>query len=70
VRRVFTKGALLVDGSLAGRWDVKRARGRATLNVELFRRLAKAERAAVTEEGDRLLGFVATELDAAGILFR
>jgi Winged helix DNA-binding domain len=70
VGRVFTKGALLVDGFLAGRWDVKRARGRAALNVELFRRLAKAERAAVIEEGDRLLGFVATELDAAGILFR
>jgi winged helix DNA-binding protein len=70
MRRVFTKGALLVDGFLVGRWDVKRARSRATLNVELFRRLAKAESAVVTEEGERLLRFVATEGDAAEILVR
>jgi hypothetical protein len=68
VRRVFTKGALLVEGFLAGRWDVKRARGRAILNVELFRRLTKAERATVTEEGERLLGFVANDLETRDIL--
>jgi winged helix DNA-binding protein len=70
VRRVFTKGALLVDGFLTGRWDVKRARGRATLNVELFRRLAKAEQAEVTDEGERLLGFTANEVELGEVVFR
>jgi hypothetical protein len=69
-RRVFTKGGLLVDGFLTGRWDVKRARGRATLNVELFRRLAKAERAAATDEGEHLLAFVADDLQTRDVLLR
>jgi len=68
VSRVFTKGGLLVDGFLAGRWGVKRARRSATLEVELFRRLAKAERAAVGEEGVRLLAFVAPEAESRGVV--
>jgi hypothetical protein len=67
VRRVFTKGALLFDGFLAGRWDVKEARGRAELNLELFRRVAKAEQGALTEEGERLLALVAGDLETRDI---
>ena len=67
VTRVFTKGGLLVDGFLAGRWDVKSARKSAALNIELFRRLSKTERTAVVEEGERLLGFVAPEAESRAV---
>jgi hypothetical protein len=69
VRCVFTKGGLLVDGFLAGRWDVKRAGRRATLNVKLFRRLARAERTDVTEEGECLLPFLASGEEVQKISF-
>jgi hypothetical protein len=64
IARVFTKGALLVDGFLTGRWDVKLVRRSATLNVELFGRLSKADRAAAAEEGERLLSFLAPEAES------
>lgn len=69
VGRVFTKGGLLVDGFLAGRWDVKRARKSAALIIELFRLLPKADRTAVAEEGERLLGFVAPEAESRAVAF-
>jgi hypothetical protein len=68
-RRVFTKGALLVDGFLTGRWGLERSRGRARLEVELFRRLAKDDRAAATQEGERLLGFVAGDAESRDVFF-
>jgi hypothetical protein len=58
--RVFTRGVLLVDGFVRGAWKVERnGPAPATLRVELFRALAKHDRAAVEEEGSRLLDFVA-----------
>jgi len=48
---------LLVDGRLRGTWKLDRAT--ATLSIELGDKLAKAERAAVEQEGARLLGFTA-----------
>jgi Winged helix DNA-binding domain len=59
--RVFTRGALLVDGFAAGAWRLARDRGAATLEVELFGRLSAADRAAVGEEAARLLGFAAAD---------
>jgi hypothetical protein len=40
----------------------------ATLNVELFRRLAKADRTAVAEEGERLLDFLALEAESRAVV--
>ncbi len=68
VTRVFTKGGLLVDGFLAGRWGVKRARGSARLEVELFRRLPKADRSAAVEEGERLLVFLAPDAGTRAVI--
>jgi hypothetical protein len=48
---------LLVDGRLRGTWKLDRAA--ATLSIELGDRLSKAERAAVEQEGGRLLAFTA-----------
>ena len=50
---------LLVDGLLRGTWKLTRDRGAATLSIELGDKLSKAERAAVDEEGARLLDFAA-----------
>jgi len=48
-------GTVLVDGFVAGTWSV--AGGR--LTIDAFGRLRRADRAALTEEGGRLLDFVA-----------
>ncbi|MFE2639835.1 winged helix DNA-binding domain-containing protein [Streptomyces scopuliridis] len=48
---------LLVDGFLAGIWQLTESRdgGAATLTVQLFHPLTRAQRAEVAEEGERLL---------------
>lgn len=57
--RVFTKGAVLVDGFVRGTWTIRRPGGAATLLVEPFEPLAEPDRAALAEEGARLLSFAA-----------
>jgi hypothetical protein len=61
--RVFTLGSLLVDGFVRGTWRITRRNGTATLEVELFERLARRDAEAVTEEGTRLLAFAAGDAD-------
>ncbi len=55
-------GAILVDGFVRGVWKVQRAPKRATLIVRPWARLTKADRAALTDEGHRLLEFVAPSM--------
>jgi hypothetical protein len=50
---------VLVDGFVRGTWRMERARKKATLVIELFEPLAKKDRDALVEEGERLVGFVA-----------
>jgi hypothetical protein len=57
--RVFVRGALLVDGHVAGAWKLVRRRGTTTLALETFRSLRPVEAADVDREGQALLGFVA-----------
>lgn len=52
-------GPVLVDGFVGGRWRVAREGTTATLTIEPFARLNKGDRAALTEEGARLLAFAA-----------
>jgi hypothetical protein len=60
--------AFLVDGFVRGAWRIERAKGTATLIIVPFERLAKAERAQITEEAESLLGFAAAG-DAHAIRF-
>jgi hypothetical protein len=52
-------GTVLVDGFVAGMWRITRARGAATLTVELFGPVSPADRDAILAEAERLLGFAA-----------
>lgn len=58
-------GAVLIDGRVQGTWHVERAGGRhdreATLRVRTAERLGRPDYEAVTEESERLLGFLAPE---------
>ncbi len=53
--RIVDSHTLLVDGFLAGTWRIDDG----TLEIAPLRRLARAERAAVRAEGERLLAFAA-----------
>lgn len=51
----------LVDGFVAGTWRIERVRNKATLALEPFAPLPGAARAALLEEGERLVRFVEDE---------
>jgi len=52
-------GSILVDGFVGATWTLKREAKNATLRIALLDRLPKRERAAVEDEGARLLAFIA-----------
>jgi hypothetical protein len=53
----------LVDGFVAGTWRITRTRARAVLTLAPWRRLARADRAALEAEGEGLLAFMAADAD-------
>ncbi len=57
--RVFTRGALLIDGFVHGCWTIRRQPAVATLQVELFDPLSDDSRDSVAGEAARLLAFAA-----------
>ncbi|MFH9955070.1 winged helix DNA-binding domain-containing protein [Streptomyces roseolus] len=61
---------LLLDGVLAGLWFLEEAKGRTTLTVEPFGRLARADRAALTDEAERILRLTVPDGDAYDLVFR
>ncbi|GLW11683.1 hypothetical protein Misp01_68110 [Microtetraspora sp. NBRC 13810] len=70
-RHTIVEAALTVDGFVRGLWAVKRDKtGTATLVVKLFDPLGGPDRAAVTEEGLRLLRFAAAGADRHDIRFQ
>jgi hypothetical protein len=57
--RIFTRGALLVDGFVRARWRLRTSRRTATLEIETFGTIGRRPWAAVEREGRRLLAFAA-----------
>jgi hypothetical protein len=53
-------GAVLLDGVVRGVWKLHRGR-RTSLRIVPYARLTRAARHAITEEGMRLLAFVAPD---------
>jgi hypothetical protein len=50
-----------LDGFVAGTWGVQRDRRRATLTIKPLRPLARDQKTALEDEGDRLLDFLAAD---------
>lgn len=57
---------VLVDGMVAGTWSVAAKPGAAVVTVTPFGRVARADRAALVDEGERLARFVAPASKAHG----
>jgi hypothetical protein len=72
-RAVWTKNGLLavalVDGRVAATWKLTRVRKSATLTVDPLKRIAKKDRVALTEEGERLLAFADPEATSSAVRF-
>jgi hypothetical protein len=52
----------LVDGRVGGRWKLARGSGTATLTIEPVVRLSKTEATGLTDEGTKLLAFLAPDV--------
>jgi hypothetical protein len=63
-RNGMVPATFLVDGFVGGTWKTERIRGKITLAIEPFEPLAKNDRGALAEEGERLLQFMAEPEDA------
>lgn len=59
---------ILVDGSVAGTWALEQ-RAAAVIAVTAFRRIAKAERTAIVDEGERLAAFLAPDAKGTRVSF-
>ncbi len=73
-KQVFTvngqvRGTILIDGFINGMWKITQAKGEATLSIESFGHLSKKDRTSLTEEGLRLLNFVAHNVERREIRF-
>ncbi len=71
---VFSKNAdvlptLLVDGMVAGTWELSRADGSPAIALQPFGRLAKPVRAALEVEAERLLGLLAPAAASRRVTF-
>jgi hypothetical protein len=58
---------ILVDGFVRGAWKIEKAKTAATLVIEPFDKLTKKDRAALTEEGERLVHFVEPTAKSVGV---
>jgi len=62
-------GTVLVDGFVNARWKIVRDDGKATLTIEPFAKLGRADQAALAEEGARLLAFAVADAHARDVRF-
>ncbi len=60
---------ILVDGFVSGIWKVEKKKRAATLTIQLFTALSKQERAALSEEGERLVRFVESGAETFEVRF-
>ncbi|MGH9844775.1 MAG: winged helix DNA-binding domain-containing protein [Blastocatellia bacterium] len=60
---------ILVDGFVQGAWKVEKTKTAATLAIEPFEKLTKKDRAALAEEGERLVRFVEPDAKSVEVWF-
>lgn len=58
---------ILVDGTVAGTWSTAVTRGEAILSITPLVKLVRADRAALVDEGERLIRFVEPEAKRHGV---
>ena len=70
-RNGMVPAVVLLDGFVRATWKTERSRGKATLVVKPLQTLSRGVRNALTDEGERLLGFVARRGgdEASGVRF-
>jgi hypothetical protein len=72
-RAVWTRNGLLatalVDGRVAATWKITRDRTGATLAIDPLKRIAREDRTALVEEGERLLAFTDPEATTRRVRF-
>jgi hypothetical protein len=61
-------GSVLIDGFVGATWTLKRDAKAATLRIVVLERLPKRDRAAVEQEGARLLTFVAADTSSRDVV--
>ena len=66
----YSRGSILVDGFVTAGWHVERAKGTATLLVDLFTELAPSVRDAIEAEGTALMRFIAADAVERVVLLR
>jgi len=69
VKAARVYATFLIDGVVAGIWRIEKEGRAVTLVAQPFRKLAKAERAALTEEAEPLVRFVRPEAAGHGVRF-
>jgi hypothetical protein len=57
----------LVDGMVAGRWTIAARPKEAVLELKPFKKLARADRTSLVDEGERLVRFYAPESKTHGV---
>jgi hypothetical protein len=62
-------GTVMLDGFGRGRWKIETTPSTSTLIVETVGKLAKADRLALAEEGDRLLSFMESRATSQDVRF-
>lgn len=60
---------ILVDGFVGGAWKVEKTKTSATLLIEPFAKLTKQDRAALTEEGEKLIRFIEPDAKSFDLKF-
>ena len=68
-RNGMVPATVLVDGSVRGTWKAERTRKRATISIRAFEPLAKGDRDALVEEGERLVRFVGEGAESFEVRF-
>jgi hypothetical protein len=68
-RRLIGRPTVLVDGFAVGAWKITHEGSRAILNIEASTQVSKKDIAAVSDEGARLLDFVAADAQAKDVRF-
>ncbi len=63
------RATILVDGIVRGAWKIENARRRTTLVIEPFEHLSPEDSAALREEGERLVRFVAEDEEESEVRF-